>query len=305
MKETFRGPVLALALTLGASGAVIVADVHPAQAISLDAIGNGLKKAGKAVKKGAGKVAEELALDHAARNAKDIGKSMGEGFKGVGGLIKDGAKSVRRGGARFGGFLKDCALTLPCSFNPPQAKQVVKPPHGPGGWGGPARIGNDWKGPDKAVPDTGRTRLGTRKVAPPKRLGPTVVRDRSVKGRPLFLTPNTRRNGKGIKTPIARDRTIWGRPVGQVHVKQPTKPGRKIRGITRDNLKPSRKVNRVETRDLRSRRVEPRLRIRTKRHRKQDVQNRRGERQGLRLDRRSSKNIGNKLKSRLRKGRRG
>lgn len=185
-------------------------------------------------------------------------REVGDTIKGAGRAVRDTAKDIANGLVRVG-------------------KPPANPPRAPAqpGWGRPV-------GQHRATLPL-RTKGITRNDLAIKRNAKGALgNDRSIYGRPVGT--KIRKIDRGVKRPLGNDRSIWGRPVGVKGQKAkrqigndrsiygrpvfaPAKqgsrvktPGRKVRGITRQNLKPASKAGRNTTKSTKTLRSNDRKR---------------------------------------------
>lgn len=189
------------------------------------------------------------AQDRLERGIDRERRAVGDTIKEAGGAIRNTAKDIANGLVRVG---KPPAVTPRAPAQP--------------GWGRPVgQLRSTLRAPVKGIT---RKDLGIKRSAKG-----ALGNDRSIYGRPVGQ--KNRKSDRAGKRPLGNDRSIWGRPVGVKGQKgkrqigndrsiygrpvfAPTKhgsrvktPGRKVHGITRQNLNPASKVGRNKAKSTR------------------------------------------------------
>lgn len=264
MKQTLKGPVVALVLAIGAAGAVTitsgVATAPQAQAFGFGDVWKGAKKVGSAAKKGAkaaikaGKKVQSIQQDAERFGRKVAYDAAGKIFAKVGRETAKVGFSVasKLGGPKIdkseydraeriiGGFIKripgrvdsvvDRAKGAVKNEIKDIGRRLVNGKYERVGIAKPVTPHPGWDRPVGSQQWIGRAPVrGVTKQGAGKGVKTTVVRDRSVWGRPV-TTP---------KKIIGNDRSIWGRPVGvgqKVVGQDRSAAGRPV-GVTRQKLK--------------------------------------------------------------------
>jgi len=291
MKQLCKGPVLALPILLCAASVIVplsAATAPPAQALGLGDIAGAAKKIGGAVKGAAKTVAKDVKNTSKiiGENAKDWGtsvgaaaKDVGRGTRWVGKRVGGSVRMMREDAIIAGKYLGGKLFDLGIELNRPGVaiSPGYRPQPGKGSSFANKRLSRSGQVPAKPTKTLnrrlspalnqrfsggfncehhGRPQCTTLKE--PRRKSPVNVGKRP-RGESKLPPPRTRDRKvtpsrvKASKRPIARDRSVWGRPVGtkvkrnnrNTVAKRGSKPNRRSLGRQR------RKTSIVKVRAIR------------------------------------------------------
>lgn len=345
MKHTVKGLMTALAITVGAAGALSVpasiAIAPPAEAFGLSDIGGAIKSAGKKVGSAAKKAGKAVGKG-AKKAGKAVGKGVKTGVKGVGTGVywfgymeyigwREIGKGVGRGAKWTAGKTWDGTKWVGRQANKSAiVRGVVQDGKAAGKWIGrnaKKGAGKTWDGTKWVGRQAKKSDIVKGVINDAKKIGRGI---KSVAGKLRATAPAPRENSisqsirnkrglvsqKRFQTQIQRDRIIRGNrakkfgnkrmTLGIVPNKRLPNPGRTVQGITKDNLKPSRKVKGFNTRDIKIKRDRGTKRESFQKNRKRKQStNGKRGRKTLGSDRRGKSKFQNKRSRRKQNNRRG
>lgn len=327
MRHTLKGLATALAITIGAAGAITIpaslTTAPTAEAFGLSDIGGAIKGAGKKVGGAAKKAGKAV-----GRKAKTTGKAIGKGAKVVGKAIGKGAYTVGEmeyvgwkhigkwtgeGIKKGAGKAWDGTKWVGKQANKSAVvRGVVEDAKKSGKWigrntktgAGKAWDGTKWVGRQAkksdivkgAINDARKVGRGIKSVAGklratakvPPRVSSITQAIGSKRQAATRKALQDRSNRKRFQTTLRRN-TVGGRQ--QIRKlsrdKSLLKPGRAVHGITKANLQPNRKANGFATRDVKRDRGNQRQRLQTHQSRRKVSDSHRNRRSGMSKDRRA------------------
>lgn len=324
MKYTLKGLATALAITIGAAGAITIpaslTTAPVAQAFSIKDIGGAIKGAGKKVGGAAKKAGKAV-----GRTTKKAGKAVGRGAKKAGKTV---VKGVDRGLYKWGEFNVEVIGKNAVKAGKWVGRQanksaivrgVVDDAKTTGKWigrntkNGAGKVwdGTKWVGRQAnksdivkgVIKDAKKIGRGIKSVAgklratakvPPRENSITqaIGRKRQAATRKTWQDRSDRNR---FKTALPRN-TVGNKPqfLKLSRDKSLAKPGRTVQGITKDNLQPRRKVNGFATRDVKRDRGNQRKSLQSNQSRRKLSDARRNGRSSMSKDRRSQKQVRNK-----------
>lgn len=333
MKYTLKGLATALAITIGAAGAITIpaslTTAPIAEAFGISDIGGAIKGAGKKVG-GAAKKAGKAVGGAAKKTGKAIGKGAKVVGKGVGkGVYKFGeaeyvgwkhiGKWTGQGIKMGAGKVWDGTKWVGRQANKSAiVKGVVEDAKTSGKWigrntkkgAGKAWDGTKWVGRQAeksdlvkgAINDAKKIGRGIKSVAGKLRATAKAPRENSVtqaignkRHGAKRKTWQDRSNRNRFKTALPRN-TVGGKPqfLKLSRDKSLAKTGRTVQGITKDNLQPRRKVKGFATRDVKRDLGNQRKSLQSNQSRRKLSDARRNGQSGMSKDWRSQKQVNNK-----------